>query len=358
MADVTVKQLANGRTMRQLVLALLVLMAALAVCWHFQRVIYSRLAGPFVATVDELAELPSLDASYRRLFEMNAEKAVRLPFRDVTINKRRGRETGRSYKYFFLVPAAKRPLLLRAGVDTLAFPVTGALDAVPGDVRERLAKVAPKLMEGPGIAAVMLDVEDPAFSFDGILAVVALMAPLIGLGLLGRSLVRLVDFRRVPGVAALKVYGAPIDQVVAHIDGELKGGGCETVMRNVRLTPSWLAHTRRSSLDLVRLEDIVWLYSSVTTKKLYNLIPYSWSYALHLADARGKVTVIKGRKKVVPVLAAAVLERVPWVLAGYSDEIATAFKRDRRMVVAAVAERRLRLLDPGGQGGVPPSESM
>ncbi len=351
MSELTVKRLANGRTMRQLIFALALIAAALAVCWHFQRGIYSRLAGPFISTVEELSELPSLDASYRRLFEISASKPLLLPFRDVTVHTRRGRETGRTYTYFYLLPGGKRPLVLRAAVDNLAFPATGEMIEVPDNVRERIGKVAPKIMEGPGISAVMLDIEDPAFSFHGILAIAAVVAPLIGLGLLIRAALRLMDFRRTPSVAALKVHGAPVDQVVAHIDGELQAGSSATPLYNVHLTPSWLAHTRRANLDLIRLEDLVWVYSTVTTKKLYNLIPYSWSYALHLADRRGKRTAIKASKAKLPELGEAVLQRAPWAFAGFSDEFDAAYRKNRPAVVAAVDDRRQQIITANRTGG-------
>ncbi|CAN0403633.1 unnamed protein product, partial [Phaeothamnion confervicola] len=129
---------------RRLVWALVLCSVALGICWEYQRQIYSRLAGPAVASVDDIAALPSIENSYRRLFEVNATTTSRLPIRDVTVRTRRGRETGRSYKYYFVVPG-KRNLLLRAEVDSLAFPVIGALADVPADLRQRLAGAAPQL---------------------------------------------------------------------------------------------------------------------------------------------------------------------------------------------------------------------
>ncbi len=354
MADVTVKSIANGRTMRQLIAALTLLVASLAICFTYQREIYSRLLGPFPATVDELAALPSLDSSYRRLFDVTADdptlKPVLLPFRDVTVHRRRGRETGRSFQYFYLVPA-KPPLVVRAGTDTLTLPLAGEITEVAADVRERIGKVVPQIMSGPGISAVMIDVEDPAFSFNGILAITAVTAPLLFLGLLIRALLRMMDFRRIPAVAALESFGPSVDQVVSGIDAELAAGDSKTAARNVRLTPSWLLHTRRSNLDLVRLEDLVWVYSSVTTKKIYGLIPYWWSYALHLADRNGKMTAIKGAKKVLPDVATAIMQRVPWVIPGYTDEIEQVFRKDRNMMIAAVKRRKLEFTQPPPPGG-------
>ena len=339
MADVSVKSIADGRTMRQLLVALTLMAAALGVCFHFQRTIYSRLLGPFPATADQLAALPSLDSSYQNLFEVKDGKPVLLPFRDVTVHRRRGRETGRSFGYFYLVPA-KPPLVVRADIDNLTFPMVGALSTVPDDVRERIGKVAPELIAGPGISAVMLEAEDPAFSFEGFLSIAALAAPLVFLGLLLRALLRMKDFRRVPGVAALKRFGEPVDKVVSKINAELKAGNPGTVLKNVNLTPSWLLHARRSTLDVVRLQDLIWLYSSVTTKKFYGLIPYSWSYSLNMADRDGRQTAIKASKAKLPDLAAAVMQRVPWVISGYSADIEQVFRKDRGMLIAAVDKRR------------------
>ena len=234
MAELSVKRIANGRTIRSLLMAAVLLVAALAICWIYQRGIYSRLMGPAVATVEELTALPSLDSVSRSLVEINAPAATRLGFRDVTVHTRKGRETGRSFHYFFVVPGAsgKPGLLLRAGVDSLAFPAIGELGEMSAETLARVAQLHPQLAAGAGLAPIMLEIEDPAFSFDGILAIVAVAAPLLFLGLLIRSGLRMMDFRRVPGVAALKRFGEPVDQVVANIDAELKNGDPSVKSRN------------------------------------------------------------------------------------------------------------------------------
>ena len=115
------------------------------------------------------------------------------------------------------------------------------------------------------------------------------------------------------------------------------------------LTPSWLLHKKRTKLDLVRLEDLIWVYSSVTTKKIYGLIPTRGRYALHLADRHGKTLAVKGSKNKVPEAATAILERVPWVIPGYSDEIAQAFRGSRPMLIEAVEKRRQEFLGQSQQ---------
>ncbi len=352
MADYSVKRLANGRTMRQLMFALTFLAASLAVCWSYQREIYSRMMGAVIATPQEIAAIPSFDAAYQRLFEMNAPDALVLPFRDETVHRRKGRETGRSYRYFHLVKATP-PLLLRAGVDKLAFPVTGALMAVPDDVRARMTKINPEFMKQAGIAAVMLDVEDPVFSFDSLLAMAALAAPFLFLGLLIRAVLRMMNFERVPAVAALKRFNAPVEQTVAGIDAELKAGDPTTPVGHTLLTPSWLTNTHRSKLDVVKLDDLVWLYSAVLTKKIYGLIPYWKSHSLHLADRHGKIVEIKGGKKALPELAGSIMQRVPWVIGGYTDEIEQIWKRSRQTLIDAVDDRRRQVQVGAVQGTQP-----
>ena len=89
----------------------------------------------------------------------------------------------------------------------------------------------------------MLEIEDPAWSFDGLLAIVALTAPLLFLGMLIRALSRLLNYHRVPAVTALASQGAPIAEVIAHIDGELAAADPHTPVRSALLTPSWLTST-------------------------------------------------------------------------------------------------------------------
>lgn len=118
--------------------------------------------------------------------------------------------------------------------------------------------------------------------------------------------------------------------------------------------PSWLVHKHRANVNLLPLDDLVWLYTSVTTKKIYGFIPYSWKHALHVADRNGKVYDIKASKKAVPEAAAVVLQRVPWVLAGHSDDIQKAFRTNRKLVIDTVDERRQQVLQQWAQQQQPP----
>ena len=143
MSGLTVKGIANGRTIRLARLRIRLLAASLAVCWNFQR--RSTAASPALPAPRRTRSQPSLlDSSYRRLFEMNAPGATRLGFRYERVNTRRGRETGRTYQYFFVVPG-KRNLLLRANVDSLAFPATGEIKEIPGDIRAKIPDPPPVL---------------------------------------------------------------------------------------------------------------------------------------------------------------------------------------------------------------------
>jgi hypothetical protein len=336
----TISRLVQGRNLRA-VTAQLILLTALGLGMaNYYREIYSRIMGPFVVTATELAQIANPDRELRRVFTLAEGKATRLNVRGVTKHSgRRGRGSYETFTYYFAISGPKT-LLIKSSSDTVEFPLTVTLEAGDAGINSSVLRAHPELARGGGLAPILLETEDPSFSFGSIATGAALIGSLVLLGLLFLSLRRLLDFRRSPSVAALSRFNAPIDQTVAHIDGELAAADPSTAMKRVLMTPTWLINKQSSGLDIVNLNDVVWVYSSVLTRKIYGLIPYWWSYFVHIGDRNGTMTKLKGSKKQVPVIMEAVVGRVPWVLAGYSDELEKAYKRERAEVTAAVDQRR------------------
>jgi hypothetical protein len=112
------------------------------------------------------------------------------------------------------------------------------------------------------------------------------------------------------------------------------------------LTPSWLVHAKPFQLDLVHLDELVWVYASLTKRYMYWFIPAGSTSYLQLGDRNGRLRTIQGRERAITDVIIAIGQRVPWVFAGHSAELEQAYKRNRAAVVAAVDQRRQQALSP------------
>jgi hypothetical protein len=331
----TLRHLVTARNLRALAVALALLAAIAGGLIAYHRELYSRVFGPFKVTVDDIAAIPSLDSEFRRYFTLDASGLIPLGRQEI-IHRRRGRETGRSYLYYFAL-RGQRTVLLRSSEQTPLMPVVGVLEPVPEGV-------AAQLRIGTGLAPLMFDAEDALGSWGTFYTAGALTAPVIGLIFLFITLGRLGNFRRSRAVTALARFQAPVDQVVASIDAELARDDYKTAMRSILLTPSWLVHVKPFQLELIHLDELVWVHASITKRYMYWFIPAGSTSHLKLGDRNGRMRTIQGRERAITDVIIAIGQRVPWVFAGHSAELEEAYRRNRAAVVAAVDQRRQQVL--------------
>jgi hypothetical protein len=163
------------------------------------------------------------------------------------------------------------------------------------------------------------------------------------------TLLRLGNYLRARPVAALARFKAPVGQVVAAIDNELATDNPKTPMRNILLTRSWLVHLQPFKLDLVHLDELVWVHAAITRRYMYYFIPVGATHYVRFGDRNGRLTQVQGKKNTVPDMVVAIAQRVPWVFAGHSDELEQAYRKNRAAVIAAVDQRRQQILAPPAQ---------
>ena len=332
----TLRGLVNRRNLLALAIELVVLAAVVAGLVVYHRELYSRVFGPFSVTVDEVAAIPSLDSEFRRYFVLDGSGLVRLPFREEIVHRRRGRETGRSYLHYFALPGSQRTLIVRSSEHAPLMPVVGVLEPLPAAVAGQLSRT--------GLAPLMFDVEDPLGSWGSFYTAAALTAPVILLVLLVLTLGRLRNFRRSRTVAALARFQVPVGQVVAAIDSELAADNLRPPMRNVLLTRSWLVHLQPFKLEVIHLDELVWVHAALTRRYMYWIVPAGATHSVRLGDRSGRLREIQGKKNAVPDTVVAIAQRVPWVFVTHSDELEQAYRRNRDAVIAAVDQRRQQML--------------
>lgn len=136
---------------------------------------------------------------------------------------------------------------------------------------------------------------------------------------------RLSDRNRHPVYKALAPYGNP-EAVAALIDEEIEQEGFAAIRRLV-LTKGWLLWKRAFSLKVVPLEDVLWIYKNVTRQRV-NYIPVGKTYSLRVHFKNQNFWAVGMKQKEVDRAVAAIGERAPNAIAGYSDQLKYMWEKD------------------------------
>jgi hypothetical protein len=135
-----------------------------------------------------------------------------------------------------------------------------------------------------------------------------------------------------PVARALSRFGEPHD-IAESIDNEISQGDCPTFGKAL-LTRSWLLRPTVFGMIICRPADIVWVYVSV--------INGDHIATLWLRNGKGMGVPLK--KEATERLLAEIVARAPWVERGYDAEKMRRWKRQRTEFLAAVDQRRNRMV--------------
>jgi hypothetical protein len=133
--------------------------------------------------------------------------------------------------------------------------------------------------------------------------------------------------------AQLEKIGEP-NMLAAQIDEEVQRADV-TRIGGVTFTKSWLLRRWAFGLRLLPYDRLVWCHKKLTRHnfvvKVYNALVY---------DRDGKGVSIQAKQPVVDAVLKEVVVRAPWVMAGWTRELATKWARQREDFIAAVDARR------------------
>lgn len=305
-----------------------------------QRYLYNCAAGPFPIAAADL----QLKYSYPDKQEFLAVTDELHPvdtgvYLSHTTN---GAETSRDH--FFAARVGDHYLLIKSDSATPGKYYAGELGPIPTDIRDLIAADVKK--KGADFGALFLPfmLDSANYRFNAILAV--------GMGLLVFSLCaynlakafsRIEDHQRSPIYRALKRYGDP-NEIAPLLEIEVASNNI-TKYGSFALTPSWLLHRTFFTFTPFHLSDIVWVYKKRTQHSYDFVIPTGKSYAVIVRDTGGrKAEADLGRGKraqqSVGEFIAALCSRIPWVVAGYSDEIEKLYDKDREAFLGTIAQRQ------------------
>ena len=305
-----------------------------------QRYLYNCVAGPFPIAAADLQSKYSYPDKQEFLTVTDELHPV-----DTSVylsHTTNGAETSKDY--FLAARVGDHFLLIKSESATPGKHYEGALAPIPTDIRDLIAADVKK--KGADFDTLFLPfmLDSTNYRSNAFLA--------IGIGLpifalcaynLAKAFARIEDHHRSPIYRALQRYGDP-NQIAPLLEGEVAGGDV-TKCGPFTLTPSWLLHRTFFTFTPFHLSDIVWVYKKRTQHSYYFVIPTGKSYAVTIRDAGGrKAEADLGRGKRaqqrVDEFITVLGSRIPWVIAGYSEEIKKLYEKDREAFLGTIAQRQ------------------
>ncbi|SFN33345.1 hypothetical protein SAMN05660284_01229 [Formivibrio citricus] len=297
--------------------------------------------GPYAITPAELAAAPSADALPRYWVSLKADQLVESGFQEITIHKKRGVERSREVSAnYFVAVIGDRLLLVKAHQDMPTAALNGTLKPIAGKADLGFFNSPQVQKHRARFYPMMLDTENFKSNGEFGLAVAALL----GIGALVYGLIALRRFRDPAQHPVMKRVAEWADSVEmskllekeATERNGLKFGGH-------LFTANFVVREGMLNFDVQRLDETLWTYKHVLQKKIYYIIPAGKTFSVCL-NWMGASWQISGKEANIDSVLQYLAERYPWMLCGYSDELASAYKKNRGEVAGVVFNRRKEAL--------------
>lgn len=331
--------------------ALLIVVVGLAIN---ARYLMNYFQGPYAMSRAQLLSAPSADDLDRYWITHKADRLIDAHLSEVTVHRRRGRETGRSTTgYYYVADLGNRFLLVKSPEMLTGNPdLKGALGPVKASA---LDTILSDQTNGAVLRArflpMQLDLDDfEAFGNYGLIG-----AGIVTLAALGGGMIALMRRSNPAGHPSLRAFSGEPDALRRASDGIeadiAAGRSCR--VGKVLLTSRLLVNQGGLSFDARALDDLLWAYLMVTKKKFYYVIPAGTSYAAHLHFRKGKVELSGAEPACLQALQHAATH-APWAIYGHTPEIQQAFTKDRLGFIGVVTQRHRQALEarqsqPGSQ---------
>jgi hypothetical protein len=297
------------------------LLLMLGLAWLSRTYWYNFFFGPFRVTDNSLLALAREPGGGLLAYvELQGRKLTTTSFTEVTTVDNRLHTSFR----FFTTPVGDRLLLVLARSSGDEQRLLGTVYRVPDEVdRDVIGGLIRKRPELRGrFLPVMLNatVAFPIFGW----VCLAIVSPLALLCLvnLARGLLRSANPRLHP-LARPEEIAAQIDREVAEDSAQRFG--------TVFVTRSWLLQPTTFGLRRIRLEDAVWVCELTGAR-----------FGLVFRLRNGKTTGVLLKRGLAAPALQAVVNRVPWILAGFDPQRLQDWQKRRSELIALVDERRKR----------------
>jgi hypothetical protein len=153
-----------------------------------------------------------------------------------------------------------------------------------------------------------------------------------------KAILRFREIEKTPVWEALAVYGQP-RQLSSEIEQDLLAGSVK--YGNLKITPHWLIQKSLFDTWTSPVAEVAWAYKGITQHKT-NGIPTGKTYSVTIVGRHGQRTTVKASKSRAEALMLELMQRVPYAIFGYSDDLKKAWNSDKRGFLAAVDDRKQR----------------
>ncbi len=312
----------------------LIAVAAVVFAASQHRYISNFLNGPFDFAQADLDAIDDVAATPRYFVRVTGSRALDTGIQQISKRQRAGVETGSSVtaSYYALVVGERLLIVKRShGAATTA---VGELHAMPADLQQHLfATQQMQAIRGRFYAYYLDESTFRMPGYIGAAVALVLVVLLVKYGLPAWRYAR--NPASHPVVKRVASWGDPLATAVeARREAEApryRGGSW-------RVGDKYLIQSAPFAFDLLRLSDLLWAYKKVT-KHSVNFIPTGKTYACILA-CYGGTAEVTGKEKDVDTLLSFVLERAPWAMFGYTDDLNKAFRQKNAEFCAAVEQRK------------------
>lgn len=333
------------RINRNLILTACVALGAVAVlAIPYQRYWRNFFDGPMDATPQVLSTIHDPDAIDRYYVRVSGVDAVDSGIQDITqeVDQTTGKVTSETVKgTYFYVHIGERFLLVESPLAAAQKEYIGPLVAVPENLRNQIAEELKKDNRtwSELFLPFMLDASDfTSWGYGALITAALLIAFAVFLAL--KALRRTSDPASSPIAKSLSRYGDQPEVVAANIDAEVVSSGYQPDQGSLTVSQSWILKREAFDLKVMNMNDLLWMYQKVLTRRLYGIVPISETRSVVLCDLHRSEISHQTSEEFVTKLLGEIAERAPWVVVGYTAEIDQMYKKNFHDFVKAVNQRK------------------
>jgi hypothetical protein len=320
---------------RQVIAWASVFLVGVSVLVFNARYVKNFIGGPYALHSNDLAQIANPETTPRYFISTSGEKVFDTGIQEITTTTRSGVKEGSSVTAgYYAVLVGDRFLIVKSSTKPSS-EVQGALRSIPTDLSSQL-------FSGTGGREIQNNsypfyLESEGFRYPGYWGIGFLLIFLVLLWKYGRTAwVRLQDVNKHPVVRRLQSWGDPI-AISFEAERELTSE-VRYKSKGVFITDKYVIRKTFFAFNLLRFEDLLWVYKKVTRKSV-NFIPTGKDYAAILIFYGGSQTFNASEAVIGEVLEFA-SGRAPWAVLGYSEEIKALFSKQTTEFCQAVEGRR------------------
>ncbi len=212
--------------------------------------------------------------------------------------------------------------------------ITGSLDPMPYDLKTQLLPDDVDPAVKAQVYPLLLETKYREPGFIGIFW--GLLAEAIFGFFAWRSWMRLIGRQEHPAVTRAKTWG---DLFVSSAAVELElQSAVKCRSKGWTLSENYAVQRTLFSFNVFWMENLLWVHK-MATKRSVNMIPIGTRYTASLNFSDGSAEIV-GKQKRVDELLEFATARAPWVVNGYSEELAAMYKKSRDGFAAEVLKQK------------------